>query len=205
VRTKSDFVLYAPQGETVRMRVAFGQLGQYTGTTAPVVVTSPAGKQCAMAEIPFQGEGAVSFAAPETGLYDLTVDPGANWARLVESSHPVCVSGVGGPIHLLATSGALYFHVPARTPEFAVKLFGEGAGEGVKAALYDGAGHLVGEQDDITQAHQFEVVRPEAEGQVWRLELSHATNAYHEDHYVDLFGIPPYLAGTPDAVLRPVK
>lgn len=205
VRGKSSFVLYALAGEPVTMTIAFGQLGRYTGTVAPVDVTSPTGKACARAEIPFQGEGEVSFTAPETGLYQVTVDPGTNWARIVRSNRPLSVSAVDGSVHLLSTSGPLYFYVPPRTPEFGVKLFGEGSGEGIKAALYDRDGQLVGEQDNITQAYQFEVARPEPEGRVWRVELSPATIAFHEDHYLDLFGIPPFLAGVPEAVLKPAN
>ncbi|NPV47091.1 MAG: hypothetical protein HPY69_09025 [Armatimonadetes bacterium] len=133
------------------------------------------------------------------------MDPGTNWARIVRSNRPVSVSAVDGSVHLLSTSGPLYFYVPPRTPEFGVKLFGEGSGEGIKAALYDPDGQLVGEQDNITQAYQFEVARPEPEGRVWRVELSPATIAFHEDHYLDLFGIPPFLAGVPEAVLKPAN
>lgn len=205
VRGKSSFVLHAQAGDQVTMTVAFGQLGRYTGTVAPVAVTSPSGQLCASAEIPFQGESEVSFTASETGLHQIAVDPGTNWARIVSSNRPVSVSAVDGSVHLLSTSGPLCFYVPAHTPEFAVKLLGEGSGEGIRAALYDPEGRLVGEEDNITQAFQFEVARPESEGRVWRLELSHATTAFHEDHYVDLFGVPPFLAGSREAVLRPVN
>ncbi|MCY2995138.1 MAG: hypothetical protein NTY19_45850 [Planctomycetota bacterium] len=44
-----------------------------------------------------------------------------------------------------------------------------------------------------------------SQGETWSLKLSKATNIFLEDHCVDLLGIPPWLAASPEAVLVPVK
>jgi hypothetical protein len=44
-----------------------------------------------------------------------------------------------------------------------------------------------------------------AQGETWRVKLSKATTLFLEDNYVDLLGIPPFLAPSPEAVLAPEK
>jgi hypothetical protein len=54
--------------------------------------------------------------------------------------------------------------------------------------------------------HQFEVNRPErSPGETWSLRLSRPSRLVMEDHYVDLRGIPPLVATSRDAVLKPER
>jgi hypothetical protein len=124
----------------------------------------------------------------------------------MSSSNPVNVSAAAEPIHFFGENRALYFYVPAGTKDFGVKVFGRDADDGVKAALYTPSGKLYGEQDDITQAHQFEVSLPApSAGDIWSLKLSKASHVYLQDNYVELLGLPPYLATSPEAILAPAK
>jgi hypothetical protein len=108
----------------------------------------------------------------------------------------------GGPIRMFASQGDLYLYVPAGTREFGVKLYGEGTGEGIKAALYGPDEELVEEKDDIAAAHQFTIELPEgAKGEVYHLKLSKATNVFLEDYYLDVLGVPPLLAPSREALL----
>ena len=76
----------------------------------------------------------------------------------------------------------------------------------IKATLLKPTGEVFGEKDDIAQTYQFEIEQPAgAKGEVWTLKLQRPTTIHLEDHYVDLLGIPPFLATSPEAVLTPVK
>ena len=205
MRDAADYVLYAKAGDTVTLKFLQGQVGKYSGKTNPVLVSDWAGKQLARFEIPFQQETEASFKAPSTGLYRLSALCSPNYIHLTASSHPVNLSAENTPIHFFSQSGTFYFYVPANTSEFAVKAFGQGLGEGVKAALYKPSGELFGEQDNIAQAYQFEVASPQPKGEIWSLKLSRASKVFLEDNYVDLFNIPPLLAPSPEAVLAPEK
>lgn len=204
-RDVGNYVLYARASDTVTLKFMQGQVGKYAGKTNPLVVSDWGGKEIGRFDIPFQQETEVSFKAPATGLYRLSCDCSPNYLQLSASSHLVNLTAEGAPIHFLSSQGTFYFYVPANTKEFAVKLYGQGLGEGIKAALYKPSGELFGEQDDIAQAYQFEVATPQPQGEIWSLKLSKASKVFLEDNYVDLFNIPPFLAPSPEAVLAPVK
>jgi len=203
-RGTATYIVYAEEGDAVSFAVTHGQVGKYSGSTMPVTVTSPSGAIVADVRIPFQGDGKVEFAAPETGAYTVKLNAGANYVRMGESTHRMCITGAGSPIRFLSTVTKLYFYVPAGLREFGVKLFGEGSGEGVKATLYNPAGEMVGEQDNITRAHQFDVTLPAAsEGEIWCLAMAKPSGVHMEDHYVDLLGLPSVMSTSPEALLRP--
>lgn len=205
LRKDVHFVLYAPAGDKVVLTATQGQVGKYSGKTNPLVVTGPDGKPVAKLDVPFLQEAEVSFTAPATGLYHLDADVNPNYMAILKSSHPLNINADGGPAHLFASQGSFSLYVPAGTKEFGVKVFGEGQGEGIKATLLRPNGEVFGTKDDIAPAFQFEVAEPAAEGAIWTLKLERATNIHLEDHYVDLFGLPPYLAPTPEATLKPVQ
>ena len=65
------------------------------------------------------------------------------------------------------------------------------------------AGKLVWEKDRITLPEMFapELGPPEKD-QVWRLRLQKPTGVVCEDYYVELRGIPPFLAPSPKGLLK---
>jgi hypothetical protein len=74
----------------------------------------------------------------------------------------------------------------------------------VHATLHDAQDQLVGDQDDITQPHQFVVERKAtAEGEVWRLHLAKPSGMVMEDFHVQLQGLPPVLAPAKASLLIP--
>jgi hypothetical protein len=204
LRKKGELVLYAKAGDTVTLTMAHEQVGRYGGRPLKITAVSPSGEKIAAGEIPFQETASVSFEAPETGLYRLPVDAGANRAGVVQSSHPVAVSGADAPIRFIGIAGDLYFLVPAGTPEVGLLIYGEGAGEAIKATVFDPAGNQVWEKDNITLPEMWspEQAAPKQD-QVWRLRLSRPTGVTYEDNYVDIRGIPPFLARDPQALLEP--
>jgi Right handed beta helix region len=194
------------QGQEVRLRIRYGQVGKYAGQAVSVVVTSPSGKEVVRTPIEFLAETDVAFTAPETGVYVIAVSPGSNFVQVVSSTHPLIVGGEDAPIRLYSTTGEVFFWVPAATKDFAVRLCGEGTGEAVKAALVDPSGKVVEEADNITQARQFDVALAQPSvGEAWSLRLARATNIMMEDYSVDLRGVPPLLAGAREALLKPTQ
>lgn len=203
-RGMGRWVLWAREGDQVYLRVRFGQVGRYGGEQMPVVVTAADGTEVVQAQVPFQEESEVSFTAPVSGLYSVSANAGINYAQMLSSTQVIGAGGVEAPIHFYATQGELFFWVPAGTREFAVKVFGEGTGEGVRATLVNPDGEAVEEADNAAQVHQFEVVLPEGSpGEAWSIRLAAPSRLVLEDHYVDLRGVPPILAPDRDSLLKP--
>jgi hypothetical protein len=202
LRKQGTYALYARQGETVVLRVKQAQVGKYGGKPMKVVVVTPSGTKLRPGDVPFKGEKEVSFAAPETGVYRLPLTCEANRMAVTGVSHPVAVSGEPGAIPFIGTAGDLYFLVPAGTKEFGVFIYGQGEGEAIKATVFDPTGKQVWEKDNITLPQMCAPEQaPPTEDQVWRLQLSKPTGTTYEDNYVDLRGVPPFLARDPRALL----
>lgn len=204
MRGNTRWVLFAKRGENVTVRFHHGQIGNYSGRPCPLTVTDWLGKPVAKGSVEFQQDGDLSFQAPATGTYRVEVAPDDNYIQVVKSSHPLSLSAETEPIHLIGTGRQFFFYVPAGTKEFGIKLWGEGMGEGVKATLVNAAGRQVGQKDDVTHAEQFEIALPDASrGEIWSLRTERASHINLEDYYINLLGIPPLVAPSPEAVLAP--
>ena len=190
LRTSAYWALYAEQGDQVRFTVHYGQIAQYSGGGPQLTVTGPSGATVATVTPVFKEETEVSFTAPATGLYHVAFEPGSNFLRAVRSTNPMEVSGERGPISLIGTTGTFYFYAPAGTKQFGIIVAGGDPGEGFKAGIYDPAGKLVEEKDDVAGAYQFVVSPPAgAPGQVWSLKLDRPSNMAMEDVSVEMAGI----------------
>jgi len=169
-----------------------------------VVVVTPSGEKQFVGEVPFQEEASLTFEAHETGLYRIPFDCGANKVAMTRSNRPLCASGETGRIALIGTTGDFYFHVPAKTQEFGVRIAGEGDAEAVAAKIGDPAGNVVWQRSKITTVEQF-VAQPDDSqtGKTWHIVLAKPTDAAMEDFYVQLQNIPPFLAPMPEGALKP--
>lgn len=202
LRKAGTYAVYAKQGETVALRVKHTQVGKYGGKPLKVVAIAPSGKKVNAGAVPFQAAGEVSFVASETGVYRLPLKCGANRMAITGVSHPVVVSSENSAIGFIGAAGDLYFLVPAGTKEFGVFIYGQGAGEAIKATVFDPTGKQVWEKDNITLPEMCAPEQaPPAEDQVWRLRLTKPSGTTYEDNFVDLRGIPPFLARDPRALL----
>lgn len=205
-RNAANLIAYATKGDTVEFTVRHGQVGKYAGSPVAVKVTSPSGESVLDTSGEAFTDTPMSFTAPTTGIYHIRIDAGANWGQVADSSHPMLLSSAGQAIRLYLSPGDYYIWVPEKTADFGVRVFGEGMGEGVKATLIDPAGTVFEQVDNMAQTHQFEVsLPPGAQGQVWTLRLERPSQMAMEDHYVDIRGIPPLLAPSEGALLKPVK
>ncbi len=205
-RYTGHWILHAEEGDEVSLTAHFGQVGNYRAVDLPITVAGPSGQQVCVVRAPFMEDAEVAFTAPAAGLYRINAAPGANLLCIVESSHPLNLNGESGPIRLTTSPGDFYFWVPAGTREFAVRVSGEGDGEGVRATLISPDGVIVDQVDNSAWTHQFEVELPEgAPGQAWLLRLARPTTMPMDDHHVDLRGVPPLFAPTVEALLIPAR
>ena len=201
IRREVTPVVYAEAGDEVRMSMAYLQIARLTGETMPVTVVAPSGATIEAGELPFGEEAEVGFTAPQSGLYRVVVAPDRNQLRINASTHPVSLSTEDAPVQLYLTTGALYFWVPEGTEQFGVVLYGENPGEGVQATLYDPAGEPIEALDNVTAARMISVENPA--GGAWRIELSRPTEVGFEDYMLELRGVPPLLAPSAEALLKP--
>lgn len=203
-RGQGNFLIWAEAGQDVAVTLRLGQVGKSGVPRTPVTLTAPSGQSRRLGQLADERDQVLTFKAAETGVYRLGAEPGRATVRVTASSHRVCLAAERKPIHLLAAAGDFYFYVPAGVGEFGVRLSGDGEGESVKGSVYDAAGKMVGEQDNIL-GHQFLCSRPAgAPGEVWRVRLAKPSRGVLEDHYLMLQGIAPILATTPQALLKPV-
>lgn len=200
LRQTARFVLYARQGDEVTIRVRHAQVARYDGKPIPLAAVSSAGDPVHRADLPFREETEVRFQAPATDLYRIVAEPGPNLLQIVSSSHPLAVSGEGGSIHLFGTVGEFFFRVPAGVTHFGIRLRGEGLAEGVAIAIVDPRGDVVQQQDNVADLHQLEVRRTGTEAETWRLRLFSPSQLVMEDYFVDLRGVLPLLAPSPEAL-----
>ena len=205
-RGLSRYLLYARQGDKVSVRLTYHQLVRYTGDKMPVTVRTPSGKVIPVAVVPFKQSANCEFTAPETGVYRISCDPGANFVTVDKSSHRLCLTSEGAPIRLMAATGDFYFWVPAGVEKWAVGVFGGGVGERVSAKLYDPSGKQVWSEQNIEKPKLYTGIRKQhTSGGLWRLVLDRPTVGGFEDHYVQLVGVPAVLALTPGEMLVPVE
>ncbi len=206
VRNRGRYLLYADKGDNVAFTVDHFQVGNYGGKPIPVVVTAPSGKEIQRVKAPCKQRTAVAFTAPETGVYRVVADPGANRLRITECTNPLNLNGEDGAIRLIHAAGDYYFWVPAGTTEFAVRVGGEGTGERIRAMLIDPDGKIVDKVDNTAAVYQFEVQQPvDTPGRAWIIRLAKPTATAWEDHYLDLRGVPPIVAPSREALLTPVE
>lgn len=202
LRGTNQFVFYARQGDAVALRFHHGKMSDHTGRPCAVTVADRAGTPVATGSIGVGQDGDAQFAAPATGVYRVKAAAGGNWASIAASSHPLLLNADDERIHVVGSGGRFFFHVPAGTREFGIRLWGSSAAEAVKATLFDAAGRQVDQKDDITGVRQFEVTLPEpSRGETWSLETTRPAHGSLEDYFLDLVGIPPLLAPTAETVL----
>jgi len=205
LRGEGLFLVPAPQGQTVTLRLVSQAVGRTGGNPVPVRIVRPSGQLIKQMPIEFLQEAKIEFTAAETGIYRVECQPGGHTVRMASSSHTPLIAGEFGPIHLLNTSGEFYFLVPAGNREFAVRFWGSGDLERVSAAVFDSTGAQVWKQEDISTAQSFQVQRRDSQrDEVWRFALSRPKIGVLEDHYVELRGIPTVLGFRPDGLLAPV-
>ncbi len=206
-RGPSEWLLWAEAGQPARFSIRLAPVGPAKPKPAPVKLVAPSGAVTELTDtLPGAGETAYEFQPRETGAYTIRVAPKTGTATVNAGGGRVCLFGPRAKLHLLGTRGEYFFWVPAGTQEFAVKVAGDNPGELVKAALRNPTGKVVAEADNIVAAQQF-VASPlnPAAGEIWSLLLDKPATGVLEDFFIHLQGVPPVLAHTKEALLKPAR
>ena len=203
LREKSSLTVYAEKGETLAFKVNF--MRDY-GNGMIVNLIAPSGDKNSIAKFSGKGVHNLSFGVKETGTHIIEFEPEAGWFNLSADNPDIAISGIAilaldGPIHLMKGLGTFYFYVPSGVTEFYVEAAGDG-GERVKVSVYDPAGNLVANKDQIGVVHKFVVSRKDtSKGEIWSLKTEMPTDFSCEDFYIDILGIPPILYTERECIL----
>lgn len=202
LRKHAQYALYAGKGDKVKVEIKYGQIGRYSGKAMKVDVTAPLGKSMYARRIPFKKITAVSFIAPKSGLYQLNMQPGANYCRLVTSTNPIAMVTPKNGFDMNGSGGNYYFWVPKGTKQLAIR--GSGSGnEAFGMTLVRPDGTIVKSIKKIIGMVQITgKTTPSQTGQIWKLKLAPAPGLFFGDHSVKLLGVPPLLSTAPQAVIR---
>ena len=134
LRQRAHLVLFARQGEMVRLTLSYRQVAHYSGRALPLVITGPSGGEVTRAEVPFQQQSEVTFP-PRTGVWWPSTS--ASYLQ-VDRSSPALPQRGERPVRLYSSpmgSSSL----PARGWRARVW---RGLSEAVKATLLDPQGKL---------------------------------------------------------------
>jgi hypothetical protein len=206
LREEALYLLPANRGETVSLRLAHEAVGRSEGKPLAVRAIGPSGKQVQQGVIDFRKEGEIRFTAAEAGVFRIACRPATHTVRLVSSSHPACMAGPSGRIHLLGTTGELCFYVPPGTREFGIRIRGEGEAERVSAAIFDTSGTKRWERLDLAEPQSFRATRDAAaQGEIWRLRLTRPTAGVLEDCTLEFRGIPAIVGFDAEGLVRPAR
>ncbi len=206
-RGEGRFWLYANQGEDIRLAVLYGQLGKYTGVRTQVTLIAPSGQKINLGQAQFMEVTELTLPeAPETGVYTVHISAGANWSSIKRSNRAIVLPAYPKAAHLASGGGDYFILVPPGSGEFGIRLWGEGA-EGLKATIFDPAGNQVWQKDDISAVEQFVGTAEQGRaGGVWKLRVEAPTNLpVIEDHFIRIYGIPPFIGLAPELLLAPAR
>ena len=166
-------------------------------------VISAAGEPIASGHVPLPGEARFEVEVPAPGLYQVMMNAGRNGCGLVVHNCPSVMTGPG--MKLCERPGTMYFWVPEDCERFTITLFA-GAGESAAMSIFRPSGELAFSGDTLAGDAVPAAIEtgPADRGQAWRIEISEAPQGMMEDFSLLLSDeLPPYLATSPGALLRP--
>lgn len=203
-RGASKWMVHGEAGRAMTFSVTVKEVGKSSAKPATVSVTPPNGKPVRMKAAAVGQETVYEFTPKESGAHVIECDAGSSTASVRCGGRGACLYSDDGHFHLLGTTGRLFFHVPAGTKEFALKVWGDNSGERVKAALLDPSGKVVHGKDSIL-GEQF-IARPASSGdEIWSIRLDRPGQGVLEDFHVELQDVPPLLAPSPGSLLKPTR
>ncbi|MBP5640887.1 MAG: hypothetical protein J6X55_15505, partial [Victivallales bacterium] len=190
--------------DTLKFSAQYGQLATYKGTTAKTIVVTPSGKQFEIGQIPFkQTANLVMENLPETGLYELQIEAGNNWSRILRCNLPIGIKMYPELVNFCTGTGYAFFYVPENTKEFTFNFLGEGS-EGLKATVWGPDGTQLWQKDDIAALEQFVCKGDVAmKGGVFKLLIQPPTHLTTlEDYYLQMTNIPSILGLSPELMIK---
>lgn len=205
LRETSQYVVWGQAGGYMAFTIALKPVGKGPVKDVPVRLIEPSGKVTELPSPKGDEPRRYSFHPTETGLHRLVVEAGSHTAMIQAPVNQANLMSLRGDYHFVGRAGPLYFLVPKEVKEFALKMAGGGGTELVKATVRDAEGKVVMTKDNIGHGEQLPFKRADASHpEVWSLTLEKPSQGVLEDIQVLLEGVPPWLAASPETVLRPV-
>lgn len=202
LRRSGTYVLHAHRGTEVELNLLHQRVGNYSGESLAVDAITPSGEKLHVGEVPFESTRSLSFVAPETGIYRISIQAGPNKFALESANCPTVISSDTNRVAFVYSVGELYFYVPAGTKQFGIKAYGEG-NEAVGVAVVNPQGETVWQNSKVSQLEQFVGTAESQQGEIWMLRITRPTTGSLEDYSIELQGLPPFLAPHRDCLLQP--
>ncbi len=201
LRGRAEFLVWAQKGERVSFTLSVQTVGKDSAQPANVKVIAPFSKTATTKE--FLGEVKNEFVADETGAYRIVCEAGRATVTMKSCTHRFCMFAGNSVFHFLGTTGDFYFLVPSGVREFGIKVSGDSEVERIKVIVCDEQRRVLGEKDNIVQAHQFVITRDKFErDEIFIIRFERPSIGILEDFYVQLQGIPPLLAPVKEALIK---
>jgi hypothetical protein len=199
LRRAGKLVIFARQGEEIRLTVSSLQAGNYNATGG-YVFRGPDLSALSEGSIPLDETREAKLAAPETGTYYLEVTPGVGQAVVTTENRFVAeLATAQDPLNLFCSAVTRYFFVPAGAQGFELCAQDGGPDETARFVVTSPTGRVALDRDgNYSAAHMAVEVRPEEAGRVWTLRVEP-----RQDVSLWLAGEAcPYLSATPEGVLK---
>lgn len=202
-RRSGKWLVLVGDDRRIQAEVIGVQVGRQYPQRPCWLIASAAGESIASGHVPLPGRARIDVAVPAPGLYQISMDAGANGCGLIVHNCPAVMVGPG--FRLCERPGRMYFWVPTGTRQFTITLFA-GRKESALMRIYTPDGARVFEGNSLvrdTVPAQL-VPGPGQDGAAWCLEIDEAPEGTLEDYQL-LLGeeLPPYLATSPEALLIP--
>ncbi len=206
LRSPANYVFYAEAGQNVELLFDYQQIGDYPGVDFLARIYSPSGKVIPVPGMPFMQVAPFNMIAPESGLYRVRVTLWSNRLQIARPQGGIAIVQQKAAQSFMSANGRLYLNVPPETEKFSIHLIPNDL-ENTGATLYDPSGRIAAHVDSITERY---IMAPEhyeksATDQTWVLDLFPPTVGTAQNLSIEVYGIPPFLATTPDGLLTPAR
>ena len=207
----ANYVFYASKGEKVTLEFDYQQYDNYPGVDFRPKLYTPSGSQINVPLMPFKKVTPFEFTAPETGIYRLRVKLWNNRLQVFRPQGGISILQLKAAQPFLEASGRLYLNVPASSKEFALHLICDSK-DYVGATLYDPKGNVFEKISTIEGRKILKAKKLGKKSEVWTLDIFPASpKGYPKAKgefsilFVELYGIPPILATSPQGIIQPLK
>jgi len=199
LRRDGKLVIYAKQGETIKLAVSSLQAGNYNAT-GRYVFRAPDLSVLSQDSIPLNETREVNLPAPDTGTYYLEVTPGVGQA-VVTTENPYVgeLATEQEPLNLFCSAVTRHFYVPPGSKGFELCAQDGGPDETARFIVTSPTGRVALDRDgNYANAHMPIDVPPDEAGKVWTLRVEP-----RQDVSLWLVGdVCPYLSATVEGVLQ---
>ncbi|MBE6359730.1 MAG: hypothetical protein E7057_10870 [Lentisphaerae bacterium] len=191
----ADYWLLAKSGKKVDFKLKYTKNGRWSREPAKVTLVAPDGSRSELGDIAPASEKVFSFTAAADGIHRVEVRGFYLKTAIIGANVPA------GPIakefenELDRVTGTLYFHVPPRTPEFAIRVWGRGFVNSVGVTITDPNGKIVYRNPAVAgSGFQFNADKENAaKSGVWKITFAKPRRFWYDRCFFRMMGVSPYL------------